>query len=137
MIYIKYTLITLIMLINFKIEANILKYETQFKNSIWLNYSSKLSCTMTHEVDNFGTAIFNKISGNNHYNFEFDFLIKPNSKTLSTVYVLPNHWQTLPQNYQLFDVELYKGYNISFENDNVNLLLNYLEQGYKIGFIYN
>lgn len=137
MIYIKYTLIILITLINFKIEANMLKYETQFKNSKWFNYSSKLSCKMTHEVNNFGTAIFNKNSGNDLYNFEFHFLIKPNLKTLSTVYVLPNHWQTLPQNYQLFDVDLYKGYNISFENDNVNLLLNYLEQGYKIGFIYN
>lgn len=122
--------------ISFNCYSNYIKYENNFENSEWINTSSKLFCSIEHEIDNFGIAKFHKKSGNYNYTFEFDFFIKPQKRTESLIYLLPNYWQRQPTDYKLFSTDIYSGYNIFFEGNNVNLLLNNLEQGYKIGFFY-
>ena len=131
----KYILILLIS-VNFTISATTLNYISDFSDSQWHVNSSKLNCEIQHTVDRFGTATFKKSAGDRLYTFNFDFFSQPKTITQAKVYLIPNHWQTLPNNYQLFNVDIYEGFNIDFKDINVDRLLQYLQQGYKIGFLY-
>jgi outer membrane protein OmpA-like peptidoglycan-associated protein len=131
----KYMLI-LILFINFYCYSNTNNYQSNFKESKWIVNNSKLYCEIEHTIKNFGVAKFRKNAGDRLYSFNFDFFYSPKTITQANVYLIPNHWQTLPVNYQLFNVDVFNGFDIYFKNKEVDLLFNFLEQGYKIGFIY-
>lgn len=119
-----------------KSYSTTLTYQSSFEQSKWLVNKSKLHCEIKHTVHNFGVAHFSKMAGERLYTFIFDFYAYPKTITKASVYLYPNHWQSLAKDFNLFKVDIYEGYNIELKDKNVDLVLQYLQQGYKIGFLY-
>lgn len=120
-------------------HANIRQYQADLEESKWqVSESSRLSCTLSHQIPNYGEARFSSnASRQMNMNFELDMLRLPDSYSLAEVRSVNPSWKPGKIDRTLADMKLHKQYSPSLPKKIAWTMLSELEQGMNPQFYYD
>lgn len=123
----------------FSSSANIRQYQAELKDSKWeLSQSSRLTCTLSHQIPNYGEARFSSSASREmNMNFELDMLRLPDSYSLAEVRSVNPTWKPGKSDRTLADMKLYKQFSPSLPKKIAWTMLSELEQGMNPQFYYD
>ncbi len=134
-------IITSIIIIMFALpaDASIRQYSADLSSSQWtLIDNSRLQCTLTHDIPNYGEAKFySKASRKLNMEFELDMMRLPDSYALAEVRAEAPKWRPGVAGHTLANMKLHKQYSPSLPKKVAWNMLNVLEQGMSPTFYYN
>ncbi|NMP33194.1 OmpA family protein [Thalassotalea sp. M1531] len=120
-------------------NAGIRQYSADLENSHWqVSDNSRLNCTLTHMIPNYGEAKFtSKANRNNNMLFELDMLRLPDNYSLAEVRSVAPNFRPGIGDYTIADMKLHKQFSPSLDKKIAWTMLNELEQGMNPTFYYN
>jgi len=120
-------------------NAGIRQYSATLENSHWqVSTNSRLNCTLTHMIPNYGEARFtSKANRNNNMLFELDMLRLPDNYALAEVRSVAPNFRPGINDYTIADMKLHKRFSPSLDKKIAWTMLNELEQGMNPTFYYN
>lgn len=118
--------------VNVSAFAGIRHYEAQFDDSRWvLQNSSKIQCSLSHEVPGYGTAIFTSVASKQlNMMFELDMRLLPKKFDTAAVYSVPPRWMPGKPQRKIADMILRTQYDGDLPEKIAWTLLSELEKGY-------
>ena len=120
-------------------QAGMRQYGAPLSQSKWqVTENSRLSCTLSHQIPNYGHAVFRSAaSRDNNLVFEMDMISMPDSYSLAEVRsVAPNYRPGLSDR-TLANMKVYKQFNPSLPKKVAWTMLSELEQGMNPTFYYD
>lgn len=120
-------------------KANLRQYQATLDQSHWsVSASSRLNCTLSHQIPNYGEARFSSsASRTTNMNFELDMLRLPDSYSLAEVRSVNPSWKPGRNDRTLADMKLYKQFSPSLPKKIAWTMLGELEEGMNPQFYYN
>lgn len=120
-------------------SAGMRQYSAELADSQWqLSQNSRLNCTLTHDIPNYGEARFeSKASRSNNLMFELDMLQMPDNYSLAEVRSVAPSFRPGIGGRTLADMKLYKQFNPSLPKKVAWTMLSELEQGMNPTFYYD
>ncbi len=120
-------------------QANLRQYQASLEQSHWsVSASSRLNCTLSHQIPNYGEARFSSsASRNTNMNFELDMLRVPDSYSLAEVRSVNPSWRPGRIDRTLANMKLYKQFSPSLPKKIAWTMLGELEEGMNPQFYYN
>jgi len=120
-------------------NAGMRQYQADLDESKWqLTNESRLECTLTHQIPNYGEAKFySKASRRTNMEFEFDMLRVPDSYSLAEVRSVAPKWRPGLNGRQLADMKLHKQFSPGLPKKVAWTMLSELEQGMSPTFYYD
>ncbi len=112
--------------------ASIRHYEAQFDDSRWvLKNSTKIQCSLSHDVPGYGTAIFTSVASKQlNMLFELDMRLLPKRFDSAAVYSVPPSWMPGKPQKKIADMTLRTQYDGDLPEKIAWTLLSELEKGY-------
>lgn len=136
----KITIFSLSVLITaFQANAGIRQYSADLENSNWqLANSSRLNCTLTHDIPNYGKASFTSLAGrNSNMEFELDMLRLPDNYSLAEVRSVAPNFRPGISDRTIANMKLHRQFSPSLPKKVAWMMLNELEQGMNPTFYYD
>lgn len=120
-------------------QAGMRQYQADLASSEWqLSQNSRLNCTLSHNIPNYGEARFASIaSRSNNLMFELDMLRMPDSYSLAEVRSVAPSFRPGMSDRTLADMKLFKQFNPSLSKKVAWTMLSELEQGMNPTFYYD
>ena len=120
-------------------HAGIRQYSATLEDSQWqVSNNSRLHCTLSHEIPNYGEAKFtSRASRNSNMMFELDMLRLPDNYSLAEVRSVAPKFRPGLNDYTLADMKLHKQFSPSLDKKIAWTMLNELEQGMSPTFFYD
>ncbi len=120
-------------------QASIRQYSASLSTSQWnLSNNSRLQCTLTHQIPNYGQAKFySKASRDMNMEFELDMMRLPDNYALAEVRSEAPKWRPGVNGYSLAKMKLHKQYSPSLPKKVAWTMLSELEQGMSPTFYYD
>lgn len=120
-------------------EAGIRQYSADLASSSWsLDDNSRLQCTLSHQIPNYGEARFySKASRKINMEFELDMLRLPDHYALAEVRSEAPKWRPGVGGHTLAKMKLHKQYSPSLPKKIAWNMLNELESGMTPTFYYD
>lgn len=127
------------MLLVSPVDASMRQYSADLVNSKWqLAENSRLNCTLTHQIPNYGQARFQSSANrSNNLMFELDMLRMPDNYSLAEVRSVAPNFRPGLGGRTLADMKLYKQFNPSLPKKVAWTMLSELEQGMNPTFYYD
>jgi len=135
----KYLLPAVLLLSVCNANAGMRQYAANLDNSEWqLSNESRLECTLSHNIPNYGEAKFySKANRNTNLEFELDMMRLPDNYSLAEVRSVAPKWRPGIAGYTLADMKLHKQFAPSLPKKVAWTMLNELDQGMSPTFFYN
>jgi len=135
----KYLLPAVLLLSVCNANAGMRQYAANLDNSEWqLSNESRLECTLSHNIPNYGEAKFySKANRNTNLGFELDMMRLPDNYSLAEVRSVAPKWRPGIAGYTLADMKLHKQFAPSLPKKVAWTMLNELDQGMSPTFFYN
>ncbi|QBG34257.1 OmpA family protein [Litorilituus sediminis] len=120
-------------------NAGIRQYSADVHNSSWqLSDNSRLQCTLSHQIPNYGEARFYaKANRKLNMEFELDMMLLPDNYSLAELRSVAPSWQPGRGGRKLTNMQLHKHFNPSLPKKVAWTMLSELEQGMNPTFYYN
>lgn len=120
-------------------NAGIRQYQASLGNSKWLlSDNSRLMCTLSHNIPNYGEAKFSSSADrNSNLAFEMDMMLLPDNYSLAEVRSVAPKWRPGINGRSLAQMKLYKQFSPDLPKKVAWTMLNELEQGMSPTFHYN
>ena len=120
-------------------NAGMRQYGADLENSRWqLSQNSRLACTLSHQIPNYGEAKFySKANRNMNMEFELDMLRLPDTYSLSQVRSVAPKWRPGIPGRTLADMKLHKQFSPGLPKKVAWTMLSELEQGMSPTFYYD
>lgn len=120
-------------------QASIRQYEADLETSNWLlSDNSRLTCTLTHNIPNYGDAKFSsKAARKSNLAFEMDMLLLPDSYGLAEVKSVAPKWRPGVNSRTLAQMQLHKQFSPGLPKKIAWTMLSELNQGMSPTFYYN
>jgi outer membrane protein OmpA-like peptidoglycan-associated protein len=133
-----FTIVILLLFVT-QTPAGIRQYSADIKNSQWqLSSDSRLECTLTHQIPNYGQALFySKASRKLNMAFELDMLLLPDNYSLAEVRSIAPKWRPGVSDRILTNMKLHKQFSPELPKKVAWTMLSELEQGMNPTFYYN
>ena len=115
----------------FSCDAMVRHYEADLYDSSWeVAEKSRLKCTLTHHIPNYGEAIFSSVANRQlNMNFELDMLRLPDTYALAEVRSMPPSWKPGYGGRVIAQMDLHKQFSPSLPKKVAWTMLSELEQG--------
>ncbi len=120
-------------------HAGIRQYQADLGSSQWqLTNASRLECTLSHHIPNYGEAKFySRANRNSNMEFELDMLRLPDSYSLAQVKSVAPNWKPGIAERTLADMKLHKQFTPDLPKKVAWTMLSELEQGMNPTFYYD
>jgi outer membrane protein OmpA-like peptidoglycan-associated protein len=108
------------------------RYSGSLANSKWnLTTESKLQCDLTHEIPNYGYAVFKSEAGKiANLEFELDMMRLPADYSLANIESVPPQWRPGVASKQITTMQWRKQFNGEVDEKSAWIMLTELEKGY-------
>ncbi|QOL27270.1 OmpA family protein [Thalassotalea sp. LPB0316] len=115
----------------FSSQAMVRHYEADLNDSSWqLAENSRLKCTLSHQIPNYGEAVFSSVANRQmNMQFELDMLRLPDTYGVAEVRSLPPRWKPGHRGRVIAQMDLHKQFSPSLEKKVAWTMLSELEQG--------
>lgn len=132
-------IVLLLICFSMSAQASIRQYSATLATSQWdLSDNSRLQCTLTHQIPNYGEAKFySRASRNMNMEFELDMLRLPDNYALAEVRSEAPKWRPGVNGHTLAKMKLHKQFAPSLPKKVAWTMLSELEQGMSPTFYYN
>jgi len=132
------TALTLSLLVS-QSNAGIRQYGADIGSSKWqLTNASRLECTLSHQIPNYGEAKFySRANRNSNMEFELDMLRLPDNYSLAKVRSVSPSWRPGQAGRTLADMKLHKQFAPDLPKKVAWTMLSELEQGMSPTFYYD
>lgn len=119
--------------------AGIRQYQAELDSSKWmLSDNSRLSCTLTHSIPDYGEARFSsKAARKANLDFELDMLLLPDTYGLAEVKSVAPKWRPGVSSKTLAQMKLHKQFSPGLPKKVAWTMLSELNQGMSPTFYYN
>lgn len=116
----------------FSADADYRRYSGTLSNSKWnVTTESKLQCDLTHQIPNYGYAIFKSEAGKIiNLGFELDMMRLPADYSLANIESVPPSWRPGTPSKQITTMQWRKQFNADVDEDSAWVMLTELEKGY-------
>lgn len=120
-------------------NAGIRQYSADMAGSQWqLTNDSRLECTLSHPIPNYGMANFSsRANRNSNMEFELDMLSLPDNYSLAQVRSIAPKWRPGKNGRVLADMKLHKQFSPDLPKKIAWTMLTELEQGMSPTFYYD
>jgi len=120
-------------------QAGIRQYSAELSHSKWqLSDNSRLQCTLSHKIPNYGEAKFySKASRNSNMEFELEMLRLPDNYSLAEVRSVAPKWRPGVGSRRIANMNLHKQFSPGLPKKVAWTMLSELEQGMTPTFYYN
>ena len=120
-------------------NAGMRQYSADLENSRWqLSENSRLACTLSHQIPNYGEAKFySKANRNMNMEFELEMLRLPDTYSLSQVRAVAPKWRPGIAGRTIANMKLHKQFSPSLPKKVAWTMLSELEQGMSPTFYYD
>lgn len=120
-------------------SAGIRQYQADLSNSSWqLTDDSRLQCTLSHTIPNYGQAkFFAKANRNTNMMFELDMLNLPDNYSLAEVRSIAPSWRPGVSGRTLANMKLHKQFSPDLPKKVAWTMLTELEKGMSPTFYYD
>lgn len=124
--------IFLLAAIGFSSQAAMRQYSATVEDSDWqVTDSSRLMCTLSHDVPGYGQAMFSSYASKQlNMEFELDMLLLPKRFDVAAVYSMPPTWLPGRTRKTIADMTLRTQYNGDLPEQAAWTMLSELEKGY-------
>lgn len=115
----------------FSCDAMVRHYEADLYDSSWqVAENSRLKCTLTHQIPNYGEAVFSSVANRQlNMNFELEMLRLPDTYGLAEVRSMPPSWKPGHGGRVIAQMDLHKQFSPSLSKKVAWTMLSELEQG--------
>ncbi len=122
-----------------QVNAGIRQYQADLGSSQWkLTNDSRLECTLSHKIPNYGEAKFySRANRNTNMEFELDMLQLPDNYSLAQVRSVAPNWRPGVSGRTLADMKLHKQFSPDLPKKVAWTMLSELEQGMSPTFYYS
>lgn len=122
----------------FSTQAMVRHYEADLYDSSWqLADNSRLKCTLTHEIPNYGQAEFSSVANKKlNMDFQLEMLRLPDTYSLAEVRSVPPSWKPGKQGRTIATMDLHKQFSPNLGKKVAWTMLSELEQGMNPRFFY-
>lgn len=113
-------------------QADARRYSGSLSNSKWnVTTESKLQCDLTHEIPNYGYAIFKSEAGKiANLEFELDMMRLPADYSLANIESVPPRWRPGKPSKQITTMQWRKQFNGDVDETSAWIMLTELEKGF-------
>ncbi|WP_206486342.1 OmpA family protein [Thalassotalea sp. G2M2-11] len=120
-------------------HAGIRQYQADLGSAKWqLTNDSRLECTLSHQIPNYGEAKFySRANRNTNMEFELDMLRLPDNYSLAQVKSVAPNWKPGVAGRTLADMKLHKQFSPDLPKKVAWTMLSELEQGMSPTFYYD
>ncbi|GLX80070.1 smf-dependent flagellar motor protein MotY [Thalassotalea insulae] len=120
-------------------HAGIRQYQADLGSSQWqLTNASRLECTLSHNIPNYGKAKFySRANRNSNMEFELDMLRLPDNYSLAQVRAIAPNWKPGIAERTIADMKLHKQFSPDLPKKVAWTMLSELEQGMNPTFYYD
>jgi outer membrane protein OmpA-like peptidoglycan-associated protein len=114
------------------VQASMRQYSAPIESSDWeLESPSRLSCTLSHAVTGYGTALFTSVASKQlNMEFELDMQLLPKKFDVAKVYSVPPAWMPGQPAREIADMTIRTQYNGDLPEDAAWTMLSELEKGF-------
>lgn len=132
-------IVFIITFISFYTHAGIRQYEADLDSSNWLlSDSSRLECTLSHQIPHYGEAKFySRANRNMNLEFELDMMLLPDTYALSELRSVAPKWKPGKNSRKIANMKLQKQFSPSLPKKVAWTMLSELEQGMNPTFYYD
>lgn len=122
----------------FSTQAMVRHYEADLYDSSWqLADNSRLRCTLTHQIPNYGQAEFSSVANKKlNMDFQLEMLRLPDTYSLAEVRSVPPSWKPGKQGRTIATMDLHKQFSPNLGKKVAWTMLSELEQGMNPRFFY-
>jgi len=126
------------LVMTFSTQAMVRHYEADLYDSSWqLADNSRLKCTLTHEIPNYGQAEFSSVANKKlNMDFQLEMLRLPDTYSLAEVRSVPPSWKPGKQGRTIATMDLHKQFSPNLGKKVAWTMLSELEQGMNPRFFY-